>query len=107
MKDSVRRAQEGEEEYAVFLRAFVLNIAKYILAQSAVVDGKVDVIILTGGIAYSEYITDAIARKVNWLAPVTVYPGENELASLAENGYIILSGETRIHTYNKDRLVED
>ncbi len=107
MKDIVRRAQEGEEEYAVFLRAFVLNIAKYILAQSAVVDGKVDVIILTGGIAYSEYITDAIARKVNWLAPVTVYPGENELASLAENGYIILSGETRIHTYNKDRLVED
>ena len=107
MKEIVRRAQEGKEEYAVFLKAFVLNIAKYILAQSAVVDGKVDVIILTGGIAYSEYITDAIARKVSWLAPVTVYPGENELASLAENGYIILAGETRIHTYNKDRLVDD
>ena len=66
-----------------------------------------DVIILTGGVAHSEYITEAITKKVSWLAPVVVYPGENELASLAENGYIILAGETKIHTYNKDRIIED
>jgi len=107
MREVVRKAQEGVPEYSVFMKAFVLNIAKYIVAQAAVVDGKVDVIILTGGVAYSQYITDAITRKVNWVAPVRVYPGENELESLAENGYIILAGETKIHTYNKDHLIED
>ena len=107
MRVVVERAQEGQEDYVVFLKAFVLNIAKYIVAQGAVVDGKVDAIILTGGVAYSKPITDAITKKVEWLAPVRVYPGENELESLAENGYMILAGETKIHTYNKDHIIED
>ena len=107
MREIVKRANEGQADYALFLKAFVLNIAKYIVSQGAVVDGKVDVIILTGGVAYSKDITDAITKKVSWLAPVKVYPGENELESLAENGYIILSGQTKIHTYNKDRIIED
>ena len=107
MRVIVQKAKEGVPEYAIFMKAFVLNIAKYIVAQAAVVDGKVDVIILTGGVAYSKDITDAIAAKVDWVAPVKVYPGENELQSLAENGYIILAGETKIHTYNKDRIIED
>ena len=107
MREVVRKAKEGEPEYVLFMKAFVLNIAKYIVAQGAVVDGKVDVIILTGGVAYSQDITDAITKKVSWVAPVKVYPGENELESLAENGYIILAGATKIHTYNKDRIIED
>lgn len=107
MREIVKRANEGKADYALFLKAFVLNIAKYIVSQGAVVDGKVDVIILTGGVAYSKDITDAITKKVSWLAPVKVYPGENELESLAENGYIILAGQTKIHTYNKDRIIED
>ena len=107
MRVVVERAKQGIPEYVVFMKAFVLNIAKYIVAQGALVDGKVDVIILTGGVAYSTDITDAIAKKVSWVAPVVVYPGENELASLAENGYIILAGETKIHTYNKDHIIED
>lgn len=107
MREIVKRAKEGKADYALFMKAFVLNIAKYIVSQGAVVDGKVDVIILTGGVAYSKDITDAITKKVSWLAPVKVYPGENELESLAENGYIILAGQTKIHTYNKDRIIED
>ena len=102
-----QRAAEGREEYVLFMKAFVLNIAKYIVSQAAVVDGKVDAILLTGGIAYSKAVTEAIRQKVSWLAPVHVYPGENELESLAENGYIILAGKTKIHTYCKDRLIED
>ena len=102
-----QRAAEGREDYVLFMKAFVLNICKYIVSQAAVVDGKVDAILLTGGIAYSKMVTEAIIKKVGWLAPVTVYPGENELESLAENGYIILAGATKIHTYNKDHLIED
>ena len=107
MREIVQKANEGIPEYVLFMKAFILNIAKYIVAQGAVVNGKVDVIILTGGVAYSKDITDAITKKVDWVAPVKVYPGENELASLAENGYIILAGATKIHTYNKDHIVED
>ena len=107
MREIVQKAKEGVPEYVVFMKAFVLNIAKYIVAQGALVDGKVDVIILTGGVAYSQDITDAITKKVSWLAPVKVYPGENELESLAENGYIILAGQTKIHTYNNDHIIED
>lgn len=101
------RAVEGVPEYVLFLDAFVLNIAKYIAAMGAVVDGKVDAILLTGGIAYGKPITEAIAKRVGWMAPVIVYPGENELESLAENGYMILAGETKVHTYNKDHIIED
>jgi butyrate kinase len=101
------RAKEGRPEYQLFIKAFVLNIAKYIVAQGAVVDGKVDAILLTGGVAYSKSITEAITKKVSWLAPVTVYPGENELESLAENGYMVLAGTTKIHHYNKDHIIED
>lgn len=107
MRVILAKAKEGAPEYDLFLKAFVLNIAKYIYALTAVVDGKVDVIILTGGIAFSRDITDAITEKVRSLAPVKVYPGEKELESLAENGYIILAGETKIHTYDKDRIIQD
>ena len=72
MREVVRNAKEGKEEYVVFMKAFVLNIAKYIVAQGALVEGKVDVIILTGGVAYSQDITDAITKKVSWLAPVVI-----------------------------------
>ena len=107
MHEVLVKALEGKEDYALFLKAFVLNISKYIAAQAAVAEGKVDAIILTGGVAYNPEITDAIEEKVGWIAPVVVYPGENELASLAENGYIILAGATKIHTYNKDHIIED
>ena len=70
-------------------------------------DGKVDVILLTGGTANSERITADITRRVGFIAPVKVYAGENELESLAENGYAILSGSVRIHRYDKNALVPD
>ena len=102
------RAIEGIPEYKVFMDAFVLTISKYIAAETTDVYGKVDALLFTGGIAYSKYVTDAIIRRVGHLFPdIRVYPGENEIRSLAENGYIVLSGSAKIHTYNKDRLIED
>ena len=102
-----QRAAEGKEEYVLFMKAFVLNISKFIAALATVVNGKVDAILITGGIAHSKTVTSGITERVNWIAPVKVYPGEDELEALAENGYLILSGEARIHTYNKDRVIED
>ena len=84
-----------------------LNICKYIAAMAATADGKVDAILLTGGIAHSKSLMDAIKNKIGFIAPVEVFPGEDEINSLAENGYMILSGEVKVHTYDKDKLIED
>ena len=107
MLDVENMAKEGNELAQTFLKAYVLNICKYIAAMAATADGKVDAILLTGGIAHSKMLMDAITEKVKFIAPVEVFPGEDEINSLAENGYIILSGQTKIHTYNKDRIIED
>jgi butyrate kinase len=69
--------------------------------MAPVVGGKVDAIILTGGIAYGKPITNPIKEMVQFIAPVEVYAGENELESLAENGYGILAGEFEVKTYSR------
>ena len=100
-REIVSRSAEGDKVYADFLKSFCISVAKYIGAEATVVGGKVDAIILTGGIAYSQPITSQITEMVQFIAPVEVYPGENELESLAENGYGILSGEFEIKTYKR------
>lgn len=97
-------AQDGDDRASLFIKAFCAGIAKYIGYFAPVVSGKVDVIILTGGIAYNKTITDMITEMVSFIAPVEIYPGENELSSLAENAYGILSGEFEIRTYDPNRL---
>ncbi len=96
------RAVAGEKAYVDFLNAYCISVAKYIGAMATVVGGKVDAIILTGGIAYGKPITNPIKEMVQFIAPVEVYPGENELESLAENGYGILGGEFEVKTYSRE-----
>ena len=100
-RDVVNGADAGNPVYAEFLKAFCYSVAKYIGAMATVVGGKVDAIVLTGGIAYGKAITSQIAEMVQFIAPVEIYPGENELESLAENGYGILGGEFEIKTYSR------
>ena len=99
-------AADGNSEAELFIKAYCSSVAKYIGYFSTVVSGRVDAIILTGGISYNKDITDAIADKVSFIAPVLVYPGENELESLAENGYGVLSGEFKVHQYDPDRILD-
>lgn len=103
-REVVRLAREGNADADLFITGYCAGISKYIGYFAPVVCGKVDVIILTGGIAHEKGVTDAIARRVGFIAPVVVYPGENELTSLAENGYGILSGEFEVRTYDPNRL---
>ena len=63
------------------------------LPMAAVLDGKVDQIILTGGIAYSKWVVAELTRKVSWIAPLTVYPGEDELLALAQGALRVMNGE--------------
>ena len=62
------------------------------LFMATVVCGKVDAIILTGGIAYNKELMEAVERRVSFIAPVSVYPGEDEMGALAQNGLNVLEG---------------
>lgn len=83
----------------LIIDGLVLQLAKEIGGAAAVLKGKVDAILLTGGLAYSQYLTDAVAGYVSYIAEVCVYPGEDELKALALGGAKVLSGEEQVRAY--------
>lgn len=90
---------DPNSEYAMVQNAMCYQIAKEIGAMAAVMKGKVDAILLTGGIAYGKPITNYIREMVEFIAPVKVYPGEDEMRALAMNGLMVLRGETTPKVY--------
>ena len=99
-----KRIEAGDDHARMIYDAMALNIAKNIAKCAPNVCGRVDAILLTGGIAYSQYITSAIRDRVDFIAPVVVYPGEDEMLSLALGGLRVLRKEETAKTYTK---VED
>jgi butyrate kinase len=75
------------------LEAMVYQIAKQTGAMAAVLQGKVDAVLLTGGMAHSKRLVAMLRPQVEWIAPVTIYPGEDELRALAEGVFRVLDGE--------------
>ena len=93
------RMAGGDAHAALVFDAMVYQIAKSIAAASAVLCGKVDAILLTGGMAHSEYVTGCLKERISFLAPVHVYPGEDELEALAMNALGALRGELEVQEY--------
>ena len=91
----------GDEHAKLIYDAMALNIAKNIAKCAPGVCGRVDAILLTGGIAYSQYVTEYIRERVEFIAPVVVYAGEDEMLSLALGGLRVLRGEEKAKTYTK------
>jgi butyrate kinase len=89
----------GDEKAILVRNAFIYQLAKNIGAMSAVLEGKVDQIILTGGIAYDKYVTAEITKKVSFIAPVKVYAGEDELLALAQGALRVMNGEEKVKEY--------
>lgn len=92
-RDVIKLVEEGDKEAKLYLDAFIYQIAKAVGANATVLEGKVDSIILTGGIAYSDVVVEALKARIGWIASVTVYPGEDELLALAEGALRVLNGE--------------
>lgn len=95
----LERIDRGDLHAMLVLRAMCYTVAKEIGAMSVTMRGDIDAIILTGGMAHSKRITDFIADHVSYIAPIYVYPGENELKALAENALKALRGECEVHEY--------
>lgn len=92
---------DGNEEAALVYEAMAYQVAKAIGELATVLKGRIDTIVLTGGIAYSEMIVNWILERVDFLAPVEVLAGENELESLALGALRVLNGEEEARVYQE------
>lgn len=99
VREVLRRIDAGDQEAALIYRAMIYQIAKEIGAMSTVLKGRLDRIIITGGMAHSKRIVKDIEARVAFIAKSAVYPGENELEALAAGGFRALDGEQEVKIY--------
>lgn len=92
---------KGNEKAKLVYDAMALNVAKCICSEAAIVNGRIEGIVLTGGMAYSKRFTDAIQERINFLAPVHIYAGENEMLALAKGGLRVLQGQEKAQVFHK------
>jgi len=98
-RDISARAAGGDKMATLVKDAAMYQVAREIGSMAVVFNGKVDAIILTGGIAYEESAVSYIKKMVSFISRVVVYPGEDELRALAFNGLLALKGEVEIREY--------
>lgn len=101
-RDVVKMIENGDKKAELVYDAMTYQIAKEIGAMATVLKGKVDAIILTGGLAYSNLLCEKISRRVQFIAPVKVYAGEDEMLALAEGAQRILNGEEKAKIYENE-----
>jgi len=93
------RAEKGDKEVKLIRDGASYQVSKEIGAMAAVLKGEVDAILLTGGMAFQESHTTIIREMVEFIAPVIIYPGEDELKALSYNGLLALRGEIVVKKY--------
>ncbi len=93
-------ATEGSERHRLVFEAMGYQISQEIGARATNLKGKIDAIILTGGLAHASMLVDWIKERVSFIAPIYVYPGENELKALALGGLRVLRGEENPKQYS-------
>ncbi len=98
-------ARRGDKKARLLQQAMAYQISKEIGAQSAVLSGEVHAIILTGGIAHNPDLTGYIKEHVSFIAPVFIYPGEDEMRALAENGVMLMKGNIKAKEYSEENFV--
>ena len=99
MRDVMKKVNEGDAKAAEMVDAFTFQVAKDMGSMACVLKGKVDQIIVTGGIAYNAPVIDALKERAGFIAPFTVYPGEDELLALTQGALRVLNGEEEAMTY--------
>ena len=99
MRDVMKKVNEGDAKAAEMVDAFTFQVAKDMGSMACVLKGKVDQIIVTGGIAYNACVIDALKERAGFIAPFTVYPGEDELLALTQGALRVLNGEEKAMEY--------
>ena len=99
MRDVGKMVDEGDAHADEIREAFIMQVAKDIGSMACVLNGEVDQIIVTGGIAYNKVVVDKIQARAGFIAPFTVYPGEDELLALAQGALRVLNNEEKAMVY--------
>jgi butyrate kinase len=99
-REVANKIDSGDEQARLIFEAMAYQTAKEVGAMATVLEGKVDAIILTGGLAHDERFCEWIKQRVSYIAPVEVYPGEDEMKALAEGAIRVLSGEEEALEYD-------
>ena len=99
MRDVEKMVNEGDAKATEVRNAFIFQVSKDIGSMAAVLKGKVDAIVVTGGIAYDKGVVAGLKDACEWIAPFTVYPGEDELGALVQGGLRVLNGEEEAKVY--------
>ncbi len=101
LREVLSRRDKGDLSADLVFRSMAYQIAKEIGSRAAALEGRVDAVVFTGGLAYSEVFVDEIRRYVSFIAPVMVYPGEDELAALADGAVRVMSGLEEARVYEE------
>lgn len=102
MREVNKMIENGDEKAKIVREAFIYQHAKDIAALATVNFGKIDAILLTGGIAYDKGIVKGIEERVGWIAPVVAIPGEREMIALALGALRVLEGEEEAKIYENE-----
>ncbi len=99
MREILEHIRQGDENAKLLVDAMLYHTAKQIASEAAVLCGNIDAILLTGGMAHSDYIVNELRRRIGFLAPVHCFPGENEMEALALNALAVLQGKRKAQIY--------
>jgi butyrate kinase len=100
MQEVRKRINEKDQKAILVEKAMVLQLAKEIAAMATTMKGEVDAILVTGGVAYDSDFVMKIQQKVQWIAPVLVYPGEDEMRALLLGTLRVLRKEEEPKKYS-------
>jgi butyrate kinase len=95
----IKKIEEGDTFARFIFEVMCYQISKEIGSGATVLKGKVDAVVLTGGLAYNKLLVDLIKERVDFIAPLLVYPGEDEMEALTEGALRVLKGEENPKTY--------
>ena len=99
MKEIEQRILSGDEHAKLIVDAMIYHTAKAIAAEGAVLCGNIDAILITGGLARSQYVVKELRKRIDFLAPTHCYPGEDEMEALAINALSVLRGQREAKEY--------
>jgi len=100
VREVIKKIEQGDKNAELIFEGMCYQIAKEIGAMAAVLKGKVEAIILTGGIAHNEILVNKIKDRTDWIAPIVVYPGEEEMKALAQAVIRVIDGVEKVKTYS-------
>lgn len=100
LREIMRRIEDGDEYAQLIFKAICYQIAKEIGAMATVLKGKIEAIILTGGMSFNEVLVNKIKDRVEWIASVVVYPGQEEMKALAQAVIRVINGEEKVKIYS-------